>query len=47
MNEKNIDHDTQTELDTREGFEVHESPEGDLEVIELEHAPLTDINFGF
>lgn len=28
-------------------FEVHENQADDLEVVEFENAPLTDINFGF
>jgi hypothetical protein len=28
-------------------FQVHEEASDDLEVVELENAPLTDINFGF
>jgi hypothetical protein len=28
-------------------FEVHEGRADDLEVVEFENAPLTDINFGF
>jgi len=50
MNQIDMDrHDAKAELETREAqrFEVQETAAEALEVVELESAPLTDINFGF
>lgn len=46
MNKHEMKHES-AELETREGFEVQESSEETLEVVELDRAPLTDLNFGF
>lgn len=46
MNKHEIKQES-AELETREGFDVQETSEETLEVVELERAPLTDLNFGF
>ncbi|AKF07948.1 hypothetical protein [Sandaracinus amylolyticus] len=48
-NDSQQQHDATIDMETREArerFEVKESAET-LEVVELESAPLTDVNFGF
>lgn len=38
---------TPNHAEIRDPFEVHENKTDDLEVVEFETAPLTDLNFGF
>ena len=45
--DQNERHEQAMTDEEREAFEVKESAGEGLEVIELEQAPLTDINFGF
>jgi len=50
MTQIDMTQDAQAQLETRDAqdrFEVQESAADTLEVVELESAPLTDINFGF
>lgn len=47
MNKTENTQKTETAAETAATFETFEAANDELEVVEFENAPLTDINFGF